>query len=188
MIAIATEHGFPQPLGYGTSLRGAAMAAQGRNEEAIAQMQQGLATTDAIGTQNGRSSVLNLLAKAYMETSRFDEGLGALNEALAFADNQGERVFEAETHRLKGELLLKRDPSNVAEARACFQRAVEVARKQSAKSLELPATIILAQLLARLGRRDEARAMLAPIYGWFTEGFDTADLKDAKALLDELSG
>ena len=188
VIAIATEHGFPQPLGYGTSLRGAAMAAQGRNEEAIAQMQQGLATTDAIGTQNGRSSVLNLLAKAYMETSRFDEGLGALNEALAFADNQGERVFEAETHRLKGELLLKRDPSNVAEARACFQRAVEVARKQSAKSLELPATIILAQLLARLGRRDEARAMLAPIYGWFTEGFDTADLKDAKALLDELSG
>ena len=90
-------------------------------------------------------------------------------------------------HRLKGELLLRQDDSNAAEAQSCFQRAIEIARKQSAKSLELRATMSLARLLAKQGRRDEARTMLAEIYGWFTEGFDTADLKDAKALLDELA-
>ena len=90
-------------------------------------------------------------------------------------------------HRLKGELLLKQDQSNAPEAQHCFQRAIEIARMQSAKSLELRATTSLARLLAKPGRRDEARALLAEIYGWFTEGFDTADLKDAKVLLDELS-
>jgi predicted ATPase len=89
--------------------------------------------------------------------------------------------------RLKGGLLLKQDDSNAAEARICFQRAIEIARKQSAKSWELRATTSLARLLNEQGRRDEARTMLAEIYGWFTEGFDTADLKDAKALLDELT-
>jgi predicted ATPase len=89
-------------------------------------------------------------------------------------------------HRLKGELLLRQDSSNAAEARSCFERAVEMSRKYSAKSLELRATMSLARLLAKQDRRDEAHAMLAEIYEWFTEGFDTADLKDAKALLDEL--
>ena len=89
--------------------------------------------------------------------------------------------------RIKGELLLKQDASNSAEAQNCFERAVEIARKQSAKSLELRAAISLARLLAEHGRRDEARTKLAEIYNWFTEGFDTADLKDAKALLDDLS-
>jgi len=89
--------------------------------------------------------------------------------------------------RLKGELLLKQDNSNTAEAQKCFERAIEIARKQSAKSLELRATMSLARLLDKRGKRDEARAMLADIYNWFTEGFDTADLKDAKALLDELT-
>ena len=97
------------------------------------------------------------------------------------------RIYEAETHRLKGELLLKQNDSNTAEARTAFERAIEIARKQSAKSWELRATMSLARLLAKQGRRDEARTMLADIYSWFTEGFDTADLKDAKALLDELS-
>ena len=91
-------------------------------------------------------------------------------------------------HRLKGELLLRQNDSNAAEAQSCFERAIEVARNQSAKSWELRATTSLARLLAMQGRRDEARAMLAEIYGWFTEGFDTADLIDAKALLDELAG
>ncbi len=90
-------------------------------------------------------------------------------------------------HRLKGELLLKQGGANAAEAQICFERAIEIARKQSAKSLELRATMSLARLLAKQGRRGEARKMLAEIYGWFTEGFDTADLKDAKTLLEELS-
>jgi predicted ATPase len=109
-----------------------------------------------------------------------------LTEALATAEEHENRNYEAEMYRLKGELLLRQDHSKAAEAQSCFERAVEIARNQSAKSLELRATMGLARLLDKRGRRDEARAMLAEIYNWFTEGFDTADLKDAKALLDEL--
>jgi predicted ATPase len=122
-----------------------------------------------------------------MEAGRFEDGMSALTEALAAADENENRFYEAETHRLKGELLLRQDDSNTAEAQSCFQRAIEIARKQSAKWWELRATMSLARLLDKLGRRDEARAMLSEIYNWFTEGFDTADLKDAKALLDELN-
>jgi predicted ATPase len=111
-----------------------------------------------------------------------------LTEALAAADEREERNYAAEMHRLQGELLLRQDDSNAAEAQGCFERAIEIARKQSAKSWELRATTSLARLLVKQRRRDEARAMLADIYGWFAEGFDTADLKDAKALLDELAG
>src|SRR5215469_9699422 len=122
-----------------------------------------------------------------METGRLDDGLDAVAEALAAADAHGDDHYRAEMHRLKAELLLRRNDSNDAEAHRCFERAIEVARKQSAKSLELRATTSLARLLASQGRREEARAMLANIYNWFTEGFDTANLKDAKALLDELT-
>ena len=110
-----------------------------------------------------------------------------MTEALAAADEHDLRFYEAETHRLKGELLSKQDGSNAAEAQSCFKRAIEIARIQSAKSLELRATMSLARLLRNTDRRDKARAMLAEIYNWFTEGFDTADLKEAKALLDELN-
>jgi predicted ATPase len=94
--------------------------------------------------------------------------------------------YETEIHRLKGELLLRQNDSNATEAQSCYERAIEIARRQNGKSLELRATTSLARLLAKEGKADEARAMLADIYGWFTEGFDTADLKGAKALLDEL--
>jgi predicted ATPase len=130
---------------------------------------------------------LSGLAEAYGETGLLDDGLGALTKALAAADEHEDRFWKAEIHRLKGELLLRQDHSNVVEAQGCFQRAVEIARNQSAKSLELRATTSLARLLAKQGRRGEARSVLAEIYGWFTEGFDTADLKDAKVLLDELA-
>jgi predicted ATPase len=102
-------------------------------------------------------------------------------------EQTGERYYESELHRVKGELLMMQDDSNVARPQSCFQRAIEIARKQSAKSLELRATMSLARLLAKYGKRAEAQTMLAEIYDWFTEGFDTADLKDAKLLLDELS-
>ena len=111
-----------------------------------------------------------------------------MREALAAADEHEDRSCEAETHRLKGELLLRQKDSNTAEALSSFERAIEISRTQSAKSWELRATTSLARLLAKQGKRDEARAMLAEIYSWFTEGFDTADLKDAKALLEELNG
>jgi predicted ATPase len=109
-----------------------------------------------------------------------------LREALVFADEKEDRYCEAETYRLKGELLLKQNDSNIEEAENCLRSAIEIAREQSAKSWELRATTSLAQLLKKQGYRDEARSMLADIYNWFTEGFDTADLKDAKALLEEL--
>jgi predicted ATPase len=184
-IALSTEHGFSDFLALATSLRGWAIAEQGRNEEGIALIQEGLAATRATGQESLLPYYLCLLAEAFMETGRLDDGRSALTEALTAADEHENRVHEAEMHRLKGELILRQDDSNTAEAQSCFERAIAIALKQSAKSLELRATISLARLLAKQGRRDDARAMLAEIYGWFTEGFDTADLKDAKALLDE---
>ena len=185
-MALSTEHGFTDWLAWATALRGWAMAEQGRKEEGIAQIQEGKAASRATGSELLRTFFLTLLAGACMEAGCIDDGLTALTEALAAANEHESRHYEAEMHRLKGELLLRQDYSNLEEAQRCFQRAIEIARKQSAKSLELRATMSLARLLAKQGHRDEARAMLAEIYNWFTEGFDTADLKDAKALLEEL--
>jgi len=187
-IALSAEHGFTLWLARATTLSGWAMAELGHNEEGIAQIEKGLAMYRATGAELDRPLQLCLLAEACRATGRFDDGLSALTEALAAADEHESRNYEAEMHRLKGELLLKRDEANATEAKRCFRTAVEVARRQSARSLELRATISLARLLDKQGNRHEARAMLAEIYGWFTEGFDTADLKDAKALLDELAG
>jgi predicted ATPase len=111
-----------------------------------------------------------------------------LEEGFASVAKTGEQLHSPWQHRVKGELLLAQNPSDVAEAEQCFRTAIEIARRQSARMAELRATTSLARLLDEQGRRNEARTMLADIYGWFTEGFDTADLRDAKALLDELSG
>jgi class 3 adenylate cyclase/tetratricopeptide (TPR) repeat protein len=176
-IAQSAKHGFSHWLAQGTCERGAALAAQGHNEEGIVQMREGLA---ALRANAARPQFLWRLAQACMKTDRFDEGLSALREALAIT---GE---DSDVHRVKGELLLAQDHSRIAEAQKCLEWAIELARKHSARSVELRATMSLAQLLAKQGRREEAHTILAEIYSWFTEGFDTADLKDAKALLDEL--
>jgi predicted ATPase len=188
LMALSTEHGFIFWLAVANILHGWAMAEQGRNQEAIAQIQEGLAALRAAGAEVERPENLSLLAEACTKTGRLDDGLSAVTEALAAADKHENRYYEAETHRLKGELLLRQVHADASEAQNCFHQAIDIARKQSAKSWELRATTSLARLLAKHGRRDEARTMLAEIYGWFTEGFDTADLKDAKGLLDELSG
>jgi predicted ATPase len=177
-MAISTAHGLTDWLAWATSVRGWAMAQEGDHEEGIA---QSLNVPQLSGAEAPRPYVLSLLADAYIEAGRFDDGLSTLIEALIAADKNENRFYEAETHRLKGGVLLGRDNPDPVEAQSCFERAIEVARKQSAKSLELRATMSLARLLGRQGRRDEARAMLADVYGWFREGFDTADLKDAKA-------
>jgi predicted ATPase len=187
MIALSAEHGLTDFLAIATILRGWAIAEQASNEEGLALMREGLAALRAAGTELVRPGDLCLLAEVCKETDRLDDGLSALNEALAAANKHENRFSETEMHRLKGELLLKQNDSNAAEAQSCFERAIEIARKQSAKSFELRATTSLARLLAQQGRCAEARALLAEIHGWFTEGFDTADLKDAKALLHELS-
>src|SRR5216683_2853759 len=186
-IALSTEHGLTAMLALATILRGWAMADQGDTEEGIAQLQEGLAAMRVTAAELVLPYFLSLLAEACRETGRLDDGLSALAEAQATVDEREIRLREPEIHRLKAELLLRQDDSNVTEAQNCFRRGVEIARQHSAKSLELRATMSLARLLDQQGNRDEARTMLAQIYGWFTEGFDTADLIDAKALLKELN-
>jgi tetratricopeptide (TPR) repeat protein len=133
-----------------------------------------------------RPSTLALIATALGRMRRFDEGLRKIDESFAIIERTSSRQDEAEVHRVKGELLLAQDASNAAQAGQSFRTAIEISHKQHAKSWELRSTTSLARLLAKQDRRDEAVTALAEIYDWFTEGFDTADLKDAKALLDEL--
>jgi predicted ATPase len=130
---------------------------------------------------------LGPLAEIYGKSGEAAIGLELIDGGLEQVSRTDERIWEAELHRIKGELLLIEDPESCGQAEQCFRTAVEIAQRQKAKSWELHATLGLARLLVQKGRRDEARAMLMAIYGWFTEGFDTADLKDAKALLNELS-
>jgi predicted ATPase len=130
---------------------------------------------------------LALIAEACGKTGQVEEGLMSLSEALSLMTRTGEHVFEPELHRLKGELLPSLSTDNHTEAETCFQKAISIARNQHAKSWELRAATSLARLWQSRGKRQEACELLAPVYGWFTEGFDTADLKDAKALLEELA-
>jgi class 3 adenylate cyclase/predicted ATPase len=187
IIAFCSEHGFGAWLLFSTTHRGWAIAEQGHPEEGIELMRQGLATAHGAGADIGRPDRLCRLAEGYMKAGRVNETLGTLNEALSAVDQQEEHYYEAEIYRLKGEAVLRQDHSNIDEAEECFRRAIGIAHNQSGKSLELRAATSLARLLASNGSQGEVRTILAEIYGWFTEGFDTADLKDAKALLDELS-
>jgi len=129
---------------------------------------------------------LALLAEAYGQGKQEDEGLTVLEEALALTDQQASVIWEAEIHRLKGELLLARSAENQVEAEACFHEALAVSRRQQAKSLELRTATSLARLWQHQGKRQQAHDLLAPVYHWFTEGFDTPDLQEAKALFDKL--
>ena len=167
-------------------LRGWALAEEGQREDGIARMRQGLADLRATGAGLWRSSFLALLAEAHGRAGRPEEGLRALDEALTTAAKNDERAHEAELHRLRGELLLAAGPANGQKAEACLHRALEVARDQKAKSLELRAATSLARLRCNRGQRTDAHDVLALIHGWFTEGFDTADLEDATTLLEEL--
>jgi class 3 adenylate cyclase/predicted ATPase len=191
-VTFCTEQGFPFYLAHGTILWGWALAEQGQEEEGIAQMQQGLAAYQATASELFRPYHLGLLAAAYGRMARIEEGLPMLAQALAFVDKTGERFSEAELYRLKGELTLQtkvQGPKSKVEeeAKECFHKAIEIAQRQSAKSWELRAVMSLARVWQKQDRKDEARQLLAEIYGWFTEGFDTKDLQEAKALLDELS-
>jgi predicted ATPase len=186
-IALCAEQGLPHILGRGNVLRGWAVAARGHAETGIAEMRQGLELADPTGIGANRSYFLALMAEAYGHTDQAEEGLSLLAESLDLIQKTGERTWEAEIHRLMGEQLLVRSAKNTFEAEACFNQAIDVARRQSAKSPELRAATGLAHLWHQQGKSGEALALLAPVYDWFTEGFDTADLKGAKALLDELS-
>jgi class 3 adenylate cyclase/predicted ATPase len=186
-ISLAKEQGFPQWMAFGSILRGWALAHQGQVKEGIEQIHRGLVAYRATGAEAMRPYFLALLAEAYGTTGEPEAGLTVLTEALALVDTTGERLYEAEIHRLRGELLLQQNSANQAEAEACFQHALTIAHDQGAKAWELRSVTSLARLWQQQGKCNEARQLLGDVYGWFTEGFDTADLKDAKALLDELA-
>jgi TOMM system kinase/cyclase fusion protein len=186
-IALSREQGFPGWLATGTLAQGWALAKQGEPEQGIAQMRQGLAAKQGQGMGQGRPIDLAYLAEVHLDMGQPEQGLRLLEEALAVAGNTGEHWWEAELYRLKGELLLAVSTEHDAEAEACFCQALAVARHQQAKSLELRAAMSLSRLWQRQGKRDAARQLLVGVYGWFTEGFDTADLQEAKALLEELA-
>jgi class 3 adenylate cyclase/predicted ATPase len=189
VVQVSSEQGFAivPLLGMGTIIGGWALGDQGQGSEAVAQIRQGMDEWQATGAELYRPYSLALLAEAHGRADQSKEGLEALAEARATAENTGEGCWLAEIYRLHGELSLRVGEAETGAAEQSFLEAIEIALRQSAKSLELRATTSLARLLERQGRQDEARRMLAEIYGWFTEGFDTADLKEAKALLEELS-
>jgi predicted ATPase len=195
-ITLSTDQGIPYFLAQATILRGWTLAEQGQGEEGIAQIRQGMDAWRATGAELRRPYYLALLAETYGKVGQAEEGLTALAEALTVADKTGEWFSKAELYRLKGELTLAQSSvqglaSSVqnpqSDAEECFHKAIEIARRQSAKSLELRAVMSLSNLWKEQGKKAEARQMLVEIYGWFTEGFDTADLKEAKALLEELA-
>jgi predicted ATPase len=203
-IKFSDEQEFPFFLAQGMILRGWALAEQGLHAEGITHICQGLAVHEAGGAMLIRPYWLSLLAQAYGRSGRAQDGLRVLDEALAIT--HGQHVWKAELHRLRGDLLLVcsngRDDAeaapvdasavtevgqSIAQADSCFRHAIEIARGQQSKSLELRAGTSLARLWKSQGRRQDAYELLAPVYDWFTEGFDTRDLKDARMLLDELA-
>jgi predicted ATPase len=192
-ITLSTDQGFPLWVAYGTTLRGWALAEQGQREEGIAQMHQGLAHHSALGARTTQSYCLALLGETYRKAGRLQEGLTLLAEALALADRTEERVYDPELYRLKGELTLQQaDVQRLVsggqkEAEEGFGKAIAIARRQQAKSLELRAAMSLARLWQQQGKKAEAHQLLSEVYNWFTEGFDTKDLQEAKALIEELT-
>jgi predicted ATPase len=189
LLTLATAQGFPQYVGYGTFWRGWALTQQGQQAAGLAQMHQGLDALVAMESLVARPLCLIWLAEATVQAGDVDAGLRLLAEALEACASSGRGDALAEAHRLKGEMLLQAGGQpHVEEAVACFQEALSIARRQQAKAWELRAAMSLARLWQQQGKRDEARSLLAQVYGWFTEGLDTADLQEARALLAALQG
>jgi predicted ATPase len=185
-IALATEQGLLQWAALGTSVRGWALTMQGQNEEGLTQVRQGITAWRATGQALAVPYFCTLLADVCAHLGHPADGLQALAEAHTLVEQHDERWWEADIHRLRGVLLLRQPGTPQAEAEAWFQRALDVARHQEAKSLELRAAMSLSRLWQQQGKRAAAHALLAPLYDWFTEGFDTADLQEARALLEAL--
>jgi predicted ATPase len=185
-MTIATEQVFPFWHALGTLHKGAGLLLQGRREESLPVLLKGFSAFRATGAEVRVPSYLGLLGDAYTQSARFEDAHKALNEGLAVAEKNDDRCHEAELYRLKGELHLAESRDETA-AEDCFCRAIETARRQQSKGWELRATMSLARLWQRQGRRNEARGALAAVYGTYTEGFTTPDLVDAKALVESLA-
>jgi predicted ATPase len=187
LIILAVEQQLAYWMAVGLFFQGVALAAQGQGEAGVAQVRQGLTGILATGAVMVRSQYLAMLAEAYGKMRQANEALHVLAQAQAAVAESGRRDYEAEIYRLQGECLLRQAASDTAQAEACFQQALAIAHRQQAKAWELRAAMSLSRLWQHQGKRAEAYALLAEVYGWFTEGFDTADLQEAKALLDALA-
>jgi predicted ATPase len=185
-LAMATAQGFPLQVGLGTCWRGWALAMQGESELGQTLLRQGLAAVLTTGQERQRPFCLVLLAEAAGHAGQVAEGLRLLAEAQMALQASGRGDLLAEVYRLQGALLLRQAAPETAQAETCFQQALTLARRQQAKSWELRAATSLARLWLQRSKWEEARALLTPIYDWFTEGFDTADLQEARALLEAL--
>ena len=168
-------------------IQGCLLALTGKASDAVQMITSGIAAWRSTGATLWMPLFLSYLASAHAELGQFDDAWRCIGEAMTAVETTKERWFEAEVHRIAGEIALMSPEPDAAKAEAYFERALAVAREQQAKSWELRAAMSMARLWRDQGKRDEARDLLAPVYGWFTEGFDTLDLKEAKALLDELN-
>jgi predicted ATPase len=186
-VTLSNEQGFSFWAAVGTKFRGWALTMQGQGEEGMAQVRQGTAAQRATGAALHGPCDCTLLAEVCDHLGHTEDGLQALVEAHSLMEQHEERWWEAEICRLRGVLLLRQTGTPRAEAEAWLQRALDVARRQGAKWLELRAALSLARLWQPQGKRAEAYELLEPVYGWFTEGFDTADLQEAQALLEALA-
>jgi predicted ATPase len=187
-IALATEHGFPYYLAWGQVLQAWARVQGTQHAPDITAMRQSLAALEGTGARLRRPYYVSLLAQAWGQAGQVEGACVLLDEALAETQHTHEQWWDAEVHRLRGHLCAQQEAADASQAEASLHQALAVARRQQAKALELRAAMSLSRLWQRQGKQAEARELLTPLYSWFTEGFDTADLQEAKALLEELGG
>jgi predicted ATPase len=187
LIALADERGAPYWKAIGTEVRGSLFAMTGKASDAVRAIASGITSLRSTKATLYEPYNLSYLAMAYAELGQLDDARRCIDDAIDKVEISKEKWCEAEVHRIAGEVELKSPEPDAAKAQAYFERALAVARAQQAKSWELRAAMSMARLWRDQGKRDEARDFLAPVYGWFTEGFDTVDLKEATALLEELS-
>jgi predicted ATPase len=186
-IALSEEQGFALWLAWSIALRGSAKVGQGCYEEGIALLRNGIDACQSTGTIIAQMHLYILLAEAYGQVGRVEEGLTTLDEVGEIVERNNGTFYDAELYRVRGELLLMQDKPDDNSAESEFHKAIDVSRRQQAKSLELRAAISLGKLWKRQGKKEEALKLLSDIYNWFTEGFDTVDLTEARQLLEELS-
>jgi predicted ATPase len=186
LVALANEKGAPFWKALATINKGLLLALDGNESDAIKTFTSGMAAYQSTGATLYRPQHLSYLASAYAKVGQFEEAWRCISEAMTAVETTKERWCEAEINRMAGEIAFTSPKPDAAKAVAHFERALEVARQQQAKSWELRASMSLARLWRDQGKVQQARELLAPVYGWVTEGFDTRDLKDARALLNEL--
>ena len=187
LMALGTEKDFLSWKAGGIALQGFVLAGTGKGLEALEMITSGWAAYQSTGGTLFTPGCLSYLARAHADIGQFHEARRCIGEAITVVEKYKEKWWEAEIHRVAGEIALRSPERDAPEAQACFERALEIARTQQSRSWELRAAMSLAQLWRDQGKRREAHDLLAPVYGWFTEGFDTLDLKEAKALLEELA-